>query len=91
MENRITDLPGYLAERDRIEAETDQRLKAINIEQASPRDLAAITAFTLEAEEQLLNKVMESVRSSQIEGKIRGNPYYKAYWRKQSRNLPKQV
>lgn len=91
LENRVADLGGYLAQRDRIEADADQRLAAINTEEATDRDLAGITAEALEAEEQLLDKVMDAIDNPQIQGKIKGSPYYRLYWRKQNKKLLKQV
>ncbi len=91
LENRITDLQGYLSERDKIEADADQRLAANSTEQAAPEELTAITATTLEAEEKLLDMVMGDSLSSQAQSRVKGSLYYKSYWRKQNKKLPNQA
>lgn len=85
LENRVSGLNSYMAARNRIEEETDQRLNTIDPGQASKEDLAAITAEVLQAEEDLLESNLAEAEDKPA--KIGGNIYYRSYWRKQNREL----
>jgi secernin len=89
--NRVPDLDEYLVERDRLEAETDKRLATLNPADTKPQELTAIITGALEAEEDLLEKTLNAAETLGLAEHIKGNPYYKAYWRKQNKNLQKQA
>ncbi len=88
LQNKVADLQAYLAERDRLEAETDKRLAALDSEVTPPQELAAIIAGAMAAEEDLLDKTLNAAAAFKGAEQIKGNPYYKAYWRKQTAKLP---
>jgi dipeptidase len=85
IENRVSDLDGYLAERDNIEAEPDHRLSDIDPAAAAEKDLNAITAAALEAEEELLDKTLAAALGQK--SRIKGSPYFRYYWGKQNIKL----
>lgn len=87
LENRVTDLAGYLAGRNRIEAEIDEQLAAIDLTVATADELKEIVDRFHAAEEQLLAKTMQTVAEEARPARIGGNPYFRAYWKKQTRRL----
>ena len=84
LENRLPDLEAYLAERDRLEESIDARVASLQ-NGAPPREkLLEIMAWALAAEEELLAKTLAGART---QGKIKGWPYFKCYWKKQTASL----
>jgi secernin len=89
IENKVDDLEAYLQERDRLEREVDERLAALNEDFSDEKLLNAIMNNALTAEEELLDKVLKDLKKPGQGGHIRGNPYYRAYWKKQNGKLAK--
>ena len=85
IENRVSDLDGYLAERDNIEAELDRRLSGFDPAAAAEKELNAIIAEALEAEEELLGKTLAVAQGQK--SRIKGSPYFRYYWGKQNKKL----
>jgi len=82
LENKIPDLQAYLSSRNRIEAEIDRRLDSHSANQQQE-----IINDALQAEENLLEETMQSISSPDQPGRIRGNPFFKYYWKKQNAKL----
>ncbi|MDZ4133107.1 MAG: peptidase U34 [Dethiobacteria bacterium] len=87
IENRLADLPAYLAERDRIEAEIDKRLAALKGNLENKKLLGEIMAYALNEEEKLLEKSFAKIEQDQLPARIGGNPYFRYYWKKQNSKL----
>jgi dipeptidase len=90
LENRVPDLGDYLKERDHIENDLEQRINSIDPEIANPEELYEISAAGLKAEEELLQKYIVKKDVAGLASRIKGNPYFRYYWRSQTRNLIKQ-
>jgi len=89
IENRLADLEGYLEERNKIEADIVETLEKLQVESASEEELALIIARFLQAEEELLSKTMAKIKQDARPPKIKGNLFFRAYWKKQNKNLHK--
>ena len=86
LENKIPGLDAYLAERDRLEAETDRELAGLAGDLSDRGRLKTIMDRALEAEEELLDKTLGSIDPDQP-ARIGGNPYFRYYWKKQNEKL----
>lgn len=89
IENKVANLEAYLQERDRLEREVDERLAALNGDYGDEKLLSEIMNNVLAAEEELLDKILKDLEKPGRGGRIRGNPYYRAYWKKQNGRLTK--
>jgi len=87
IENRIPDLQAYLAERDRIEAENDKALASLANDLRDHARLKRIMDQALEAEEELLDKTLQDISDRDEPRRIRGNPLFRSYWKKQNARL----
>ncbi|OPL10796.1 MAG: hypothetical protein AVO34_09840 [Firmicutes bacterium ML8_F2] len=87
LENKISSLQAYLAERDRIEREVDHHLAETDSELADEASLKEIIDDALAAEEKLLDKTFVEIKDPEKPGKIRGNLYFRFYWKKQNEKL----
>lgn len=87
IENRVSDLEGYLAKRNSVEAEVDAALKALDPATAGEEELTAIVDRFLQAEEDLLTAVLSRVEIEARPPRIGGNLYFRYYWQKQNRQL----
>ncbi len=87
IENKIPDLQDYLAERDRIEAETDTALASLSNDLKDHARLKRIMDQALEAEETLLDKTLQDISDRDEPGRIRGNLLFRCYWKKQNARL----
>ena len=87
LENRVKDLAGYLQERDRIEKQVDSELTGLDPSSADPDRLNDIMARALAAEEELLAETLSGIDFKDNQGKIKGNFYFRYYWKKQNKKL----
>jgi len=87
LENKISDLSSYLAERDSLESEFEQLIAGS--EGAGESRLRQIMDYALNEEEKLLEKTLKLVPKTDTQGMIRGSLYFKYYWRKQNAALHK--
>jgi secernin len=85
LENRVPDLNGYLAERDRLEQETDRMIASLDAAGHDQGRLKEIMDNAALAAEALLNKTLDA--ASARRGKIGGNLYFKNYWKRQTASL----
>lgn len=84
LENRVPDLPGYLAERDGLEQEIDRMISSLDPDAGQER-LNGIMEYASAAEEDLIDRTVKSASGKR--GKITGGLYFRSYWKKQTRNL----
>ncbi len=87
LENKISPLQAYLAERDRIEREVDHHLAETDSKSADEARLKEIIDDVLAAEEKLLDETFAEIKYPEKLGKIRGNLYFRFYWKKQNEKL----
>ncbi|MDY6825972.1 MAG: C69 family dipeptidase [Bacillota bacterium] len=87
LENKISSLQTYLTERDLVEREIDCRLAEIDSDLADEPLLKGIITEALAAEEKLLDETFAQIENPRQPGKIRGNPYFRWYWKKQNEKL----
>ena len=85
--NKIPDLNAYLRERDRIEAWVDEELASLKGDLSNRQKLLEIMDEALKAEEKLLEDTFNSIPDPDKPGSIGGNPYFRAYWKKQNAKL----
>lgn len=87
IENKIPDLDAYLAERDRIEEEIDRQITSLGADLGDENRLKEIIDYGLAAEEKLLDDTVRTIKDPGKPGKIRGNPYFRYYWKKHNARL----
>ncbi len=87
IENKIPDLDVYLAERDRIEKEIDRQITSLGEDLSSENRLKEIIDYALAAENELLDDIIRTIKDPGKPGKIRGNPYFRYYWKKHNARL----
>ena len=85
--NKIPDLDAYLAERDRIEAWIDEELANLRGDLSNHQKLLDIMNEALAAEEKLLEDTFNTIPDLDKPGTLGGNPYFRAYWKKQNAKL----
>ncbi|MGI6148165.1 MAG: peptidase U34 [Firmicutes bacterium] len=84
LENRVPNLQEYLAERDALEKEFLQ-LAADAASTADSEALLHIMDYALEKETALVTKTIAQAEG--VSARMRGNPYYRWYWKNQTRKL----
>jgi len=82
IENRIPDLDSYLNSRDKIEEEIDKEINQLNFAEPNQGQLREIMKTALTKEENLILETIAQNKSNPK--KIRGNPYFRHYWKKQN-------
>lgn len=87
IENKIPDLGAYLAGRDRIEKEIDRQITSLGEDLSSENRLKEIIDYALAAENELLDNIIRTIKDPGKPGKIRGNPYFRYYWKKHNARL----
>ena len=98
LENRVADLSGYLAERDQLESSLENKLATLargsgENESAgggravSEEELNRLMDDALQAENDLLDRVLARAEKSSKTGQVKGNPYFKYYWKQKNRKL----
>ena len=85
LENRVPNLQEYISQRDALEKEFLRRAVAVNCTPSNTEELHAIMESAVEQETALVTKTINESQGKKA--KIRGNPYYRWYWRKQTRKL----
>jgi len=90
LENRVPDFNDYLKERDCIENNLDQRLSKVDIENTEPYELGKISSAALKEEENLLDKYYDKINGAGLPAHIKGNAYFRSYWRCQTQDLVRQ-
>ncbi len=87
IENKIPDLEAYLAERDRIEEEIDQKLALLENNLSNHDKLRRIMDYARKEEERLLEETTNIIPGLEKPGRIRGNPFFRFYWKKYNARL----
>lgn len=85
LENKVPNLHSYYTERDLLENRVDEMLASLDIESVSEGRLLEIMDFTLTREEELIDKTIAA--GINRKGKVKGSPYFRHYWKKQTKNL----
>jgi len=88
LENRIPDVEAYIAKRDDLENKLDEMASSVQKQGFHEDGLLEIMAYAKEKEEELID---ETCRTAIPSAKIKGNPYFRYYWRKQNRKLGSTV
>lgn len=83
LENRVPNLPEYLAKRDALEREFLNA--AAQSKGSAAEELVDIMRWAVEKEEDLTKQTLAQAETQR--GKMRGNPYFRWYWRRQTRRL----
>jgi dipeptidase len=86
LENKITNLNNYLKERDMLEADLEEKVNGLVLGESSLEEkLWEIMDYAFSEEYKLITKTM--AESERNPSNIKGNPYFKYYWKKQNSNL----
>ena len=85
VENKIQDLTSYIEKRDRIERKLGSLVSQLDFDKPDKGVLASIMRKAMEKEERLILDTM--AKNENKVAKIKGNPYFRYYWRKQNKNL----
>ena len=85
VENKIQDLTSYIEKRDRIERKLGSLVSQLDFDKPDKGVLASIMRKSMEKEERLILDTM--AKNENKVAKIKGNPYFRYYWRKQNKNL----
>lgn len=85
IENRILNLDSYLKSRDEIENKIDEEINQLDFNKPDNKLLQRIMKTAQQEEESL---ILETITKNKLNPpKIRGNPYFRYYWKKQNRFL----
>ena len=87
LENKVPNLHSYFTERDLLENRLNEMIASINKDSIPEERLLQIMDFALTREEELIDKTIAA--GINRKGKIEGNPYFRRYWKKQTKNLYK--
>lgn len=85
LENRLPQFQHYLSRLQKLESEYEQKAAAVNVPHAHPKELLDIMAGAWRKEASLVDETLQD--SAAPPAKIKGNPYYRAYWKKQNRKI----
>ena len=85
LENRIQNLDSYMQKRDEIERELSQEVSELDFDNPNTNVLKSIMKKAMEQEEKLILDTM--AQNGNNPAKIRGNPYFRYYWKKQNKKL----
>ncbi|HSW36498.1 MAG TPA: hypothetical protein VLH18_07840 [Candidatus Limnocylindrales bacterium] len=89
IENKVPELAAYLVERDRIEKNIDEQIMIFGGDRSNENRLKEIMDYALNEEANLVERTLRSIPEKEKPGKIKGNPYFKYYWKKQNLALRK--
>lgn len=84
LENRI-DARAFQADRDQLEVSLFKRAKDLEASQAGLEEWIDFASQTLEEERILLASYKKAARGKKA--RIRGNPYFRSYWKRMNRHL----
>lgn len=85
LENRIADLLSYLLKRDELESKMEEKISKIDLNNIDKIELLDLMNNYNMEESQL---VVETIKENESNmGNIKGNPYFKRYWKKQNEKL----
>lgn len=83
--SRQIDLDAYLEKRDQLQHELFQTVSSLDVDNADPKTLAEVMEYGLAAEAKLVTETINEAEDKPA--RIKGNPYFRHYWRKQNRGL----
>ncbi len=83
--NQQVDLDAYLEKRAQLQQELLSIVAGLDLDNTDPQRLAEVMDYGLAAETKLVNETIDTGRSNP--GRIRGNPYFRYYWKKQNKGL----
>ncbi|HZJ57586.1 MAG TPA: C69 family dipeptidase [Clostridia bacterium] len=89
IENRIQDLDRYIKKRDEIERDLSHMVGALDMENPNTGVLRDIMDKAFREEEELILDFLARNRDNPV--RIKGNPYFRRYWRKQNEKLRTQT
>ncbi len=87
IENRIHNPSEFMKEIDRIEREIDSQLSFMAKGGSDGLEFHLFINECLKKEEALIDSTIEQIYSENRPVKIKGNPYYRYYWKRQNRKL----
>lgn len=83
--HQLRDLPGYLAERDRLEESWMQMTDSVDKGSDGQAEMKRITHLAWEQEDDLITRTLRENESNPP--RYKGNPYHRFYWRRQTSRL----
>lgn len=87
IQNRIEDLPSYIRKRDSLEQELDDMVSVLDECSCKENELLKIMNYAIEKERELILQTI--IENQNNRAKIKGNIYFRSYWKKQNRKLLK--
>lgn len=87
LENRVPAIDGYRQKRDDLEKGFLEEVKSVNSDSCSLERLSEVSAAALRAEEELLLFYEQKIKESNLPARLKGGPYFRAYWRRQTLSL----
>lgn len=85
LENRIQNLDSYIQKRDQLEKELSHEVSKLDFDNPDKDTLKSIMKKAMEQEEKLISDTMAQNQNNPA--KIKGNPYFRYYWKKQNKKL----
>lgn len=85
LENRIQNLQSYIEKRDEIERDLSREVSQLDFDDVDKDELKSIMKKAMEQEEKLILDTMAENQNNP--SKIKGNPYFRYYWKKQNHKL----
>ncbi|MGI5851786.1 MAG: hypothetical protein ACOX77_06735, partial [Caldicoprobacterales bacterium] len=89
IENRIQNLDLYIKRRDEIEQALTQEVSGLDMKNPNPDILKGIMKKAFEEEERLILDFIDQNRNKPV--RIKGNPYFRHYWKRQNKRLRAQM
>ena len=83
--HQLQDLPGYLAERDRLEESWMKMVDSVDQGPDGISEMKRIMDLAWEQEDELVTRTLKENETNPP--RLKGNPYYKRYWRRQTSRL----
>lgn len=85
IEGKLANLDEYLTARDELEAELVSQVETLGADYDNSTRLIEIMEHALLRETQLVEKTIAENKHNRV--RIKGNPYFKLYWKKQNKRL----
>jgi len=89
IENKISDLSIYINHRDKLEEDIEEKLNKLDIENADENELLKIMTYACNAEHKLIAGTIQENECGRTH--IKGNPYFKNYWKNKNSRLFKGI
>ncbi|MFY9427453.1 MAG: C69 family dipeptidase [Caldicoprobacterales bacterium] len=89
LENRVQNLDYYIQKRDELEKELSKEVSNLDFDNPDENKLRDIMKKAIEEEEKLILDTM--AKNQNNTAKIKGNPYFRYYWKRQNKNLRSKI